>query len=270
MLLVLPGCALLDGGGGDRHAFPPGMATLRFESGGVAQTAHPDPSDPYLRTLRETYGLDAVVVDAQTDLDRVRALSRWVRTRWEHNGEAVPVRSDPVSILVEAAAGRRFRCVEYAIVLAGALRSVGIEARVVGLKRADVETRPSGAGHVVAEAYLRDRRRWVMVDGQWDALVTRDGEPLSAVEVQQALVERVPGLAVESRSGTSAGTYYRWIAPYLYYFDVATDARVSPGVATSAVMLVPLGAPSPTVFQRTGTIRAAYTHRLGDLYSPPR
>lgn len=51
---------------------------------------------------------------------------------------------------------KRFRCVEYSIVAAGALNALGIPARTVGLRTKYVETELWSAGHVVAEAYLKD------------------------------------------------------------------------------------------------------------------
>ena len=229
-----------------------------------------DSAGPYLTELRTDYQLAGVVAQAATDFERIRAISRWVRQRWEHNGDNVATPSDPISILEQAAAGTRFRCVEYSIVLAGALQSLGIPARVVGLKTADVETRASGAGHVVAEAYVADRQKWVMVDGQWDAIPMLNGTPLNAVEFQHALATGDPALTVESISQTNANAYFAWVAPYLFYFDAAIDQRVGVTRAAGSLMLVPIGAKNPTVFQRTNSIGAmTYTNNVDAFYSVP-
>jgi transglutaminase-like putative cysteine protease len=229
-----------------------------------------DPATPYLTKLRDDYALANVVERATSDFDRVRGISRWVRHRWEHNGENVAVPGDPISILEQAAAGKRFRCVEYSIVLAGALQSLGIPARVVGLKTADVETRESGAGHVVTEAYLADLRKWAMVDGQWDAIPMLHGKPLNAVELQRALATRNPALTVESISQTDSRAYFAWVTPYLYYFDAMLDQRVGVTPVAGALMLVPVGAKNPTVFQRRFSLgKMAYTNNAAAFYSVP-
>jgi hypothetical protein len=270
---------------------PPAAPALRFDGaappgaggGTEADTAAPPvprtaaavpaPVDraAYLARLRADYGLDGVVAGAASDLERVRRLSRWARQQWEHNGSNEPARPDPLSILAEARAGRRFRCVEYAEVLAAALSAVGVPARVLGLQRADVETARSGAGHVVTEAYLRDQRRWVLVDGQWDVIPFRGGEPLNAVGLQRALAERDPALRVESLSGTGTRRYARWVAPYLYYF-VATPRPWATGVpdGPEGIMLVPLGARAPSVFQRRfAQPRFRATHSEPTFYAAP-
>jgi transglutaminase-like putative cysteine protease len=205
----------------------------------------------YLTSLRTRYDLQAVVAGSESEMARVRRMSRWVRQRWEHNGDNVATPADPISILEKAATGQRFRCVEYSIVLAGALNAIGIPSRVLGLKTADVETREVGAGHVVTEAWLADQQRWVMVDGQWDVIPMLGSTPLSAVDLQRALAAHDDRLTVESISGTKASTYFAWVTEYLYYFDALLDQRpIGVPQNSVSVMLVPLGAPNPKVFQR--------------------
>jgi hypothetical protein len=218
-------------------------------------TTVPVPGAPdraaYFAQLRREHPLDSVVAGATTDLERVQRMSRWVRTQWEHNGNNEATRGDPIAILAEARTGKRFRCVEYAEVLAGALSAVGVPARVLGLQRADVETATTGAGHVVAEAWLADRRRWVLVDGQWDVIPFLGDEPIDAVALARALDAGTPGVRVASLSGTSTPRYVRWVRPYLYHFIVSPrpwTTGAPPG--TPVRLLLPIGAVPPTVFQR--------------------
>ncbi|HEX5502428.1 MAG TPA: transglutaminase-like domain-containing protein [Thermomicrobiales bacterium] len=255
----------------------PVISLLEFAAGGADEApafAWSVPEEPYLAGLRAEYRLDRVVAGAESDFDAVRAVKAWTRARWEHDGDNEPRRSDPLAILREAEQGKRFRCVEYAIVLGGALTALGIPARVVGLKMADCATRERGAGHVVAEAFLRDRQRWVVVDGQWDAIPTLDGQPLNAVEFQRALALATPGLGVAGFSRDQAEDYFAWIAPYLFYFDVALDNRFGddrPGYGRDArLMLVPVGAAAPRVFQRRWPLDDfVYTNSLRAFYPCP-
>jgi hypothetical protein len=206
---------------------------------------------PYLDSMRVRFDLDNVTANAKTDYERVRALSHWTRTRWEHNGSNEARHSDPVGILDEASTGQQFRCVEYAEVLSGALNAVGVPSRIVGLKTADSETRPSGAGHVVAEAYLRDAKRWVMVDGQWDMIPWVKGKPASALDLKKAIEAKSAAISYVSMSGAKPAEYSRWIAPYLYYMDSRLDQRVGVQNDVRVLMLLPQGAHAPRVFQRT-------------------
>jgi transglutaminase-like putative cysteine protease len=228
------------------------------------------PDDPYLTRLRTEYGIDSIVAGKKSEYEKVRAVSKWVRSRWEHNGSNEPQKPDPISILQEAAQGKRFRCVEYGVVLSAALNALGIPARVLALKTEDVETRESGAGHVVTEAYLSDLKKWVMVDGQWDVIPTLKGKPLNAVELQQVLAKADEGLDVESFSGTTAQKYFAWVAPYLFYFDTRFDSRIEGAKHFYSLMLVPVGAKQPTIFQRKWPLKTlVYTNSLRAFYPNP-
>jgi transglutaminase-like putative cysteine protease len=230
-----------------------------------------DPASEYLTRLRKTYALEEQVAGSTSDFERVRVICHWVHGLWRHDGNNVPAQFDPIFIITQAQQGQRFRCVEYGIVIAGCLKALGIPARVLGLKTSDVETRASGAGHVVAEAYLRDEGRWVMVDGQFDAVPVLGARPLSAVELQQALATSAPGLTVASLSQVDAPSYFGWVGEYLYYLDAQLDQR-GPGVDTElwTLMLVPIGAPQPTAFQgRSGGPYFLFTDALADFYPVP-
>lgn len=209
-----------------------------------------DPADPYLTELRTRYELGKLVAGAKSDLARVKIVSAWVSGLWHHDGRNTPKQNDPLYILDQVQKGERFRCVEYAIVINGCLNALGIPSRILSLKTADVETREYGAGHVVAEAWLRDAKRWAFADGQWNAIPTYDGEPVSAVEFQRYLAQGTSDLRIAGFSSRERTKYFKWIAEYLCYFDTPLDSRVVGQTSTQKLMLVPAGAPKPKVFQR--------------------
>ena len=237
--------------------------------------------DTYLRELRQRHHLDAVTASAKTDLARVLAVLRWTHGQWTHNGSNVPSAPDALTILAEVAEGKRYRCVEYGIVSSEALQSIGVPARVIGLKTADVATSKRSAGHVAAEAYLRDVGKWVFLDGQFGVVPTLDGVPLNAVEFGEALRERRDGVELLSAEGPVTGKpraqYLRFVDAYLYYLDVRFDNRP---VASrdkrrlvdgkSSLMLVPRGAERPAVFQRDSPMDyLAYTSAPTAFYAAP-
>ncbi len=220
-------------------------------------------SGEYLEQLRTEFQLDALAQDCESDYQTVKAVTNWVHNRWQHDSSNQPAQSDPIYILREAATGQRFRCVEYGIVISGCLQALGIESRILALKTRDCETRASGAGHVATEAYLPDLDKWVFADGQANAIPELDGVPLNAVEFQQALARNDPALALPGLSPADAMAYRKGVAQYLYYFDVSTEGE--------HIMLDPLGAKQPTVFQRKYPISVTeYTHSVKAFYAPPK
>lgn len=235
-----------------------------------------DAQDRNLKVLRETYGLDSLLRNTRDDAEAVRNVVHWVHTRWTHDPDNRPSRGDALTILREANEGKRFRCVEYAIVTTACLNAVGYKARTVGLYSRDVESAPVDAGHVGTEVYLNDFHKWAFVDAQWDVLPSLYGFPLNAVELGEAIARREPDLKILSRSGVTRESYTTWIAPYLFYMDVAFDNSHSiegadfDASGKTRLMLVPLGAKNPVVFQQRFRIdNCIYTNSLSDFYEQP-
>ena len=210
-----------------------------------------------LRTLRETYKLDAIVAGAADDLDRIRRMCRWVHGRTSHQGWDGDLPSDALGLLQVAEKGGQWRCVEYGIVLAGCLNAVGIPARYVGGQARDVETIAVGAGHVFAEAWIADRQRWMFVDAQMDIVgLDSDGTPMNSVEFRNSLSRPTPPVP-----------YPLGLAFCMNYF--VTGFEADDGTRTS-IMLGPIGSKMPTKFQRVpNPAPDRFTHRLADMYAPP-
>jgi transglutaminase-like putative cysteine protease len=230
----------------------------------------------YLQQLKTAYRLDEVIAGARSDSAKALRILNWVHHQWRHNGSNQPQKNDALSILAEAKEGKNFRCVEYGIVATAALNAIGLPARVLALKTKDVETTESGAGHVLLEVYLKDLKKWVLMDGQFNITPLLNGIPLNAVELQHAIAKQYDQLEIRSMTGASKAGYLQWVYPYLYYLDVPFDNREGPGkvkekqLNSSHLMLVPEGAKQPTVFQKKWPIsNMLYTHHVADFYAPP-
>ncbi|MEC9489252.1 MAG: transglutaminase-like domain-containing protein [Halanaerobium sp.] len=226
--------------------------------------------DPYLAELAEEYHLEEKVAEAPSDLEKVLLITDWVHGLWQHDGSNTPKKGDPISILKEVEEGQQFRCVEYSVVINGCLNALQIPSRIVGLKTNDVETRESGAGHVVVEAYLPDLNKWIMADGQWNVVPVLDGTPLNCVEFQNALANKEAGLELSSKGRNDKNGYYQWVAEYLYYFDAPLDNRFVGRDNPRKIMLVPEGAKYPKIFQRIMPINNMdYTNSYSTFYPEP-
>lgn len=211
--------------------------------------------EEYLQKLKEEYDLDALVADCETEFEKVQAVTEWVSNLWSHNGENIPEQSDPLFILKSVTEdGEQYRCVEYAVVIAGCLNSLGIPARSIGLKTKDVETRDYAAGHVATEAYLKDYRKWVFIDGQWGLIPLMGDMPLNAVQFSEVIQhpedyeEALQFLSFLGENGAQK-EYCDWINEYLYYFDVIGYIENTEGRKAVSLMLLPQEAEPPAVFQ---------------------
>ncbi len=233
----------------------------------------------YLQQLRIDYGIDKLTEKTDNQLEKVKLVLNWVHNQWRHSGNNQPSKSDALTVLKEARDGQNFRCVEYGIVTTAALQSVGIKARVLALKTRDVEQVKSSAGHVLAEAYIDDLGKWIMLDGQYNIIPMLNNIPLNAVEFQKAIIEKRQFKLVNISGEVSPKlrkSYMGFIPYYLYYFDIDFDNREAFNKETKEIngkrklMLVPLGARFPAKFQRKYPIDyCEYTSNIKDFYRKP-
>lgn len=108
----------------------------------------------------------------------------WVTHRWKHGNAHIEV-NDAVECLRRVDAGQRFACVEYSLVLCHALNALGIPSRRLELFQQGYHA-GLARGHVVSEAWIDDKCRWVVLDGQNGLYWTGpDGEPLGAPELNR-------------------------------------------------------------------------------------
>lgn len=196
----------------------------------------------YLRRFARQYDLQALVSGAQTDLERVYRVSSWVNGLWRHHGSNRPSANDPLTILREAEQGERFRCVEYARVIHGALSALDMRCRLISMYKRQPER--TSSSHVACEVFLDDQSKWVFVDGQWNAIPVLGGVALNAVELQRELVKRNRDVTFYERGFMPV--YRRWVADYLFYLSFNPDSRVgTTSFSHKNVLLAPVNLPIP-------------------------
>ena len=121
---------------------------------------------------------------------QVRELSSWLASSWEHSGSrraTVYAPWDAETILAWGGSQRGHNderpiamCVHYAVAFVSACQALRIPARCAVL----MGTPNTYDGHFVAEVWFEEYRKWVMVDPNIDAILFRNGQPLSIEEIQ--------------------------------------------------------------------------------------
>lgn len=237
-------------------------------------------NNSFLRQLKNDYHLLKLIENKIDDTDKVLSVLNWTHNQWRHNGSNEPSKNDALTILKEARGGKKFRCVEYGIVASTALQSLNFKARVLGLKTADVETKKYSAGHVLAEVWMPQFNKWVLIDGQFNMMPILENVPLNAVEFQQAISENKNYKLIDINGEVSMKrrkSYLSFIFDYLYYIDTKFDNRNVPSnerilyEGKSSLMLVPLGAKKPSIFQIKYPLDyMVYTNSINDFYQKPK
>ncbi len=140
---------------------------------------------PRLNRLREDYSLDEVVEGEPSEFRRILKLRHWVHTRWPIDNNQ-NFSGDAFAILEKAKTGAGFHCAHSMIVQEAVLSAMGYVARYVLVDR-NHEDLGRSAHHGVNEVWSNDYAKWVLLDAKYDIHFERDGTPLSALELHEAV-----------------------------------------------------------------------------------
>ncbi len=145
---------------------------------------------PRLVSLRRL--LPPVARDQGPLIHRVRALSAWLASSWEHTnslraGQYAPWDAETLLAWAPRQAGHNGKrpvamCVHYAAAFVSCAQAAGIPARCAVL----TEAVNGFNGHFVAEVWFDEYGKWAVVDPNADALFVKGGAPMSMGEVQAA------------------------------------------------------------------------------------
>lgn len=233
----------------------------------------------FLRELRIKNGLAQLIENKKSDTEKILTILNWTHHLWTHNGKNIPKKNDALSIIEEAKTGKKFRCVEYGIVVSKSLQSLNYKARLLGLSSKNVETAKSNAGHVLAEVWIPQFEKWALIDAQFNVMPVLNGIPLNAAEFHEAisLKKNFTLIDLDGEVGEiRKKIYVSFISNYLFYMNISFDESDLPYKdllkfnGKTSLYLVPLNAINPTKFQRKFKINyAIYTHSLLDFYLKP-
>lgn len=217
-----------------------------------------------LGKLKELAKVD--IADNTPMLETGLLIAQFAHSAFDHNGDIQPSCSDPVTILEEAQAGARFRCVEYSHLGAWLMVAYGLKARTINIMTKDVETKEYGAGHVVVEFYAGTQHGWIMADIQAGVVARHSNKLLSALELRDlidgATIENFDGTKFTEPAGRYRDNYKEWLKPYLYFIDRPQELNFEYSVDPKPhFILVPDGVKPPKYFQQT--------HRLDLVVTSP-
>jgi hypothetical protein len=144
-----------------------------------------DYHNPRLKRLREEYGLEKVVAGEPDEFRRLLKLRHWVHTRWPIDNDQKEG-GDAFAILEKAKAGAGFHCSHSLTVQHAVMVSLGYVVRDLGVDR-NHEDLGRSIHHGVNEVWSNDYAKWVLLDAKYDIHFERDGIPLSALELHEAV-----------------------------------------------------------------------------------
>lgn len=184
--------------------------------------------DGALAWLAHKYKLREVIAGETDELEQILSLRNWIHGRWAHDSWNTPESFDALSILEDASHGKRFRCVEYALVLAQVYRAMGWQARFVRL---------AGQGaHAVTEVFTKKHKKWLLMDGQHAAHVTRNGLPIGVRELRDALRAKEK---VEAPVDGRPLDYIEWVGGMLDTIMVSRNVSYGHELDALVVLLDP-------------------------------
>ncbi len=171
---------------------------------------------PRLLSLRRL--LPPVAKDQGPLLNRVRALSSWLASSWEHTnslraGQYAPWDAETLLAWAPRQVGHNGKrpvamCVHYAAAFVSCAQAAGIPARCAVL----TEAVNGFNGHFVAEVWFDEYGKWAVVDPNCDALFIRNGVPMSMREVQAV------GESLKTHIEYGPGTEYQRTFPHMVEF----------------------------------------------------
>lgn len=185
-----------------------------------------DYHNPRLKRLRDEYGLDKIVAGEPREFLRLLKLRHWVHMRWPIDNEQ-QFDGDAFAILEKAKGGAGFNCSHSMVVQHAVMASMGYVVRDLGVDR-NHEDLGRSMHHGVNEVWSNDYAKWVLLDAKYDVHYERDGVPLSALELHEAVradggkgivkmqgVERQPAPMESAETPEGTIRSYWWVSYHL-------------------------------------------------------
>lgn len=181
---------------------------------------------PGLKRLREKEKLDQVIAAGKDEFEKMRLLMDWVNSQWTNSAPDPYPPWDANRILALIRAGKTGGfCAQYAVVLGQAALSLGWIPRYLDITTRE---RDPALGHFTVELWSNQHNQWVVLDPFFDCYFEREGKPLSALEIHQALVAgESDKIKLVRGQGKNAAANSRLSDPQILakFFHLAVDLR---------------------------------------------
>ena len=198
-----------------------------FMNSGEAVYDHVDA--PYSKQLRAFVSQHQFPTEESSETKFAVNVLRWVNQQWEHDGANEPPKDSRALEILQNVYGKKekYRCVEFGIVLSQALNAYGFITRTLALRTPNVAYGGFGQGHVAAEAWINELGKWIFMDGQFGATVTRaeDDTPLNYYEIY---LEKKSGRwkelrfhFVDPKDQGKAAEYSKFLSDYFGHLSVS-------------------------------------------------
>ncbi|TRO64527.1 transglutaminase domain-containing protein [Christiangramia sabulilitoris] len=180
-----------------------------------------------LQKLLNDYKLEQIIDSESSDFENIISIQSWVHGRWEHAKNSPARKKDALYILEQAEKGKRFSCAEYSIVEKACLQALGFMVREIHLKPSDPELLKRNASHLLNEVYLKDLKKWFFIDPCFDIIIKKDGIPLHAVELLDAMIKGDELEVINPTGEITCSEYLEKIGPFLCYFSTSMNQKAS-------------------------------------------
>jgi hypothetical protein len=176
---------------------------------------------PRLKKMRDEYNPGAAMEGAKSEFEKILRLRHWVYTRWPVDDNCSFPYDDPFAILEEAKkTGRGFYCAHSQVVAHAVYSAYGFPSRMLYID-VDYTQKPKGGHHAINEVWCNELGKWIAIDCKYDIHFERDGVPLSALEIHEALRKDggkgvVKRWGLEKKDPTGDGQWHGNIGSYYW------------------------------------------------------
>lgn len=210
------------------HDLPQGVEIIDESNGSIEALSWQFRTEVYghpeLKELRERENLQAFA-ESVDELEMFKLLRQWVNDQFKSSipDPYPPWNANVILKMIRSGRTGGF-CAQYAVLMVQSSLALGRQARYL-----DIGPRKEGAsGHVTVEVWSNQFDKWVVMDPFFDVHFERDGKPLGALEVHDALVAgQADQVEVVRGKGTHGRTNSNLSENEIisYYHNMAFDMR---------------------------------------------
>lgn len=175
-------------------------------------------TEPRLAELAAREHLAAVVAGIPREFDQLVRVQDWVNAQWPDGTPDPYPPWNALTVLDWIRSGKTGGfCAQYSQVFLQSLAALGYSARYI-----EIGSRDNPYAHYLTEVWSNDYDKWVVMDADYNLHFERQGIPLSAQEVHDALVASALGdvvtMAGTARGGHATPAMWPQRTAELYYY----------------------------------------------------